>query len=58
MRRRTIPDIGDLITLRDDRFWVGYITEKQGLQVRFQCFDGTAFWTRRDNVYVLSLGGK
>ena len=61
MRRRTTPDIGDLVAPRDAlpwRAWVGYITEKHGIHVVIQLFSGRSFMTRRDSVYVLSSGGK
>jgi len=58
MRKRTAPDIGDVVTLKDGRPWVGYITEKHGVYVIIQLFSGRSFTTRRDSVYVLSSGGK
>ena len=58
MRRRTPPGIGDIVALRDGSPWVGYITEKHGIRVVIQCFNGRSFMTRRDSVYVLSSGGK
>jgi len=58
MRKRTAPDIGDVVTLKDGRPWVGYITEKHGIHVVIQLFSGRSFMTRRDSVYVLSSGGK
>ena len=54
MKRIKPPDIGDVVTLKDDRPWIGYITEKHGIHVVIQLFSGRDFLTRRDKVLVLS----
>lgn len=54
MKRPKPPNIGDIVTLKDGRPWVGYITEKHGIHVVIQLFSGREFMTRRDSVLVLS----